>query len=53
MDKKFNSKAYYEMENIRSEVQDKLDKSKGNKPMEDIYKNQLKIVNRCINSLYL
>ena len=53
MDNKFNSKSFYEMENIRNEIQDKLNKSKGNKLMEDIYKNQLKIVNRCINSLYL
>ena len=50
---KFNSKSFYAMENIRLEIEDKLKSVKGNKPMEDIYKNQLKIVNRCINALYI
>lgn len=53
MEKKFNSKAFYEMEKIRLEIEDKLNSVKGNKLMEDIYKNQMKIVNRCINSLYV
>lgn len=53
MDSKFNSKAFYEMCKIREEVECKIIAMKGNKPMENIYKNQLKIVNRCINSLYL
>ena len=53
MEKKFNSKAFYEMCKIREEIESKIVAMKGNKPMEDIYKNQLKIVSRCINSLYL
>lgn len=48
----FNSKAYYEMEKIRCEIQDKLDKNKSDKNLKEIYAEQLKIVNRCINSLY-
>lgn len=53
MEKRFSSKAFYEMIKIRDEIEGKLDEHKGNKPMEEIYKNQLKIVNRCINTLYL
>ena len=53
MEKKFDNKAYYEMCKIREEIEGKINAMKGNKPMENIYKNQLKIVNRCINSLYL
>ena len=49
----FNSKSYYAMEKIRAEIEKKLKELKLNKSMEDIYKNQLKIVNRCINTLYL
>lgn len=52
MTKIFNSKAFYKMEKIRNEIEEKINENKGNKPMTDIYKNQLKIVNKCINSLY-
>lgn len=49
----FNSKAFYEMCKIKEEIEGKIEIMKDNKPMENVYKNQLKIVNRCINSLYL
>ena len=50
---KINSKSFYEMSKIRVEVEDKLKAVKGNKQIESIYKDQLKIINRCVNSLYL
>lgn len=52
MEKKFD-RVLCSMSKIKTEIEEKLSKSKGNKSMEEIYKNQLKIVNRCINTLYL
>ena len=49
----FNSKAFYIMSELRVEIENNLKKAKGNKQAEDCYKEQLKIVNICINSLYL
>lgn len=53
MKKTFNSKAFYEMEKLRNDIEEKVNENKNNKPMQNIYKDQLKIINRCINSLYM
>lgn len=52
-DSTLNEKALSEMNKIKEEIEGKIKLMYGNKTMENIYKNQLKIVNRCINTLYI
>ena len=51
-ERKFDTKAYYKMVSIQADIQAKLDSNRKNNELEKIYSEQLKIVNKCINSLY-
>jgi len=53
MERKFDSRAFYQMSKIQHEIEDKLKQARGNANAEESFKEQLKIINRCINTLYL